>query len=420
MGGVVNTIKGAFSSAGNVIGGQTNVAPVDLNRLYKTPYSTLQSGAISLDPTIRSLQDEGLTGLRGVLGNVGNLRSQTGTNVRNILDRYRLSSAGLSGAITQPGPSTVRIQDILDAGGPDALRIQQILDQGGPDAARLQGVIGQDLPSTSGLQALQTQRQGTLTDLIGNRGDFINARLDPLRRALAQREGGLRRELGRTGVRGTFANQALTNLGIEGQQALREAEASALDQALSQERAAAGELFTGEQAILGAEAGLRGQRTAEEQALLSAEQGLLGQRLAGEQALLGQERGIRGEQLAGEQGLLAAQQGLRQQSVDEQTRLFEVDQAIRSGELSGEAGLATLLSGLAGQEGQINQTIIDIGSGRLNQELAQLGLSTSSISALIAAAQGAQEAKDAAERGAVNTLGRIGTGVLTGLTGSVF
>lgn len=452
MSGVVNTVKGAFSSAGNVLGGQTNVAPVDLNRRFATPYSSLQGGVLTLDPTIRPLQDEGLASIRRMLGDVGTLRSQAGTRMQNILNARRLSSAGLGGVLAQPGPATTRLESLVSTAAPGSARLRGVLDQAAPTTdrltsalatarpttSRLQQILGVDMPTTDPLQRLQAQREATLTDLIGNREDFINARLDPLRRTLAQREGQLQRELGRTGVRGSFANQAMTNLGIEGAQALREAEAQALDQALAQERTAAGELFAGEGAILGAEQGLRGQRTAEEQALLDreqalrgqltgeeqallgAEQGLRGQRAAEEQALFGEERAQRGQQLAEEQALLSSQAALRGQQVDEQTRLFEIDNAIRSGEISAEQGLTAMLSGLIGQETNLAAAINDIGAGRFNQELQSLGLSVDSIRGLIAAAQGAQAAKDAAEGRAVGTLGRIASGVGGFLTGGAF
>ena len=72
-------------------------------------------------------------------------------------------------------------------------------------------------------------------DLIGNRADFIRSRTNPLRERIAERRGSLNKELGRRGVFGTFANKERTNLDIEGERALADAESQALAEALKTE-----------------------------------------------------------------------------------------------------------------------------------------------------------------------------------------
>lgn len=72
-------------------------------------------------------------------------------------------------------------------------------------------------------------------DLIGNRSDFIRSRTNPLRERIAERRGSLNKELGRRGVFGTFANKERTNLDIEGERALADAESQALAEALKTE-----------------------------------------------------------------------------------------------------------------------------------------------------------------------------------------
>lgn len=72
-------------------------------------------------------------------------------------------------------------------------------------------------------------------DLIGNRSDFIRSRTNPLRERIAERRGSLNKELGRRGVFGTFANKERTNLDIEGERAMADAESQALAEALKTE-----------------------------------------------------------------------------------------------------------------------------------------------------------------------------------------
>lgn len=74
--------------------------------------------------------------------------------------------------------------------------------------------------------------RGLSDEFAGNQGSLINARLNPLRQNIAQRRGGLQRDLGRRGVMGTFANQAVSNFDIDAGRALGDAEAMATNDAL--------------------------------------------------------------------------------------------------------------------------------------------------------------------------------------------
>lgn len=145
MSGITRIGKSALSS---VIGtGKTSAAGIDINRTFSTPFSSVSGGRLNLDPTIRGIQDETLTGLR---------------NLRGTGDIFR----GLS------------------------------------------------------------------QEFAGNEGRLRNARLNPLRANIASGRGRLSRELGRTGVRGTFANQARTNFDLDSGRALGDAEALAEQDAL--------------------------------------------------------------------------------------------------------------------------------------------------------------------------------------------
>lgn len=96
----------------------------------------------------------------------------------------------------------------------------------------IRGLYDESLGTTRGLLS---STMASRDDLIGNRSDFIQARTNPLRERIAQRRGQLNRELGRRGVFGTFANKERTNLDIDSERAMQDAEASALREALQTE-----------------------------------------------------------------------------------------------------------------------------------------------------------------------------------------
>lgn len=136
MGGVVNSLFG-----------DSKVDTPDVNRPFRTKYSSMVGGTFNMDPSVRALSEESLGTTRGLLA------------------------------------STLK------------------------------------------------SRQ----DLLGNRADFIRARTNPLREQLAARRGELQRGLGRTGVRGTFANKEMTNYDVAAGRALQDANATALQEALTTE-----------------------------------------------------------------------------------------------------------------------------------------------------------------------------------------
>jgi hypothetical protein len=84
-------------------------------------------------------------------------------------------------------------------------------------------------------RGLLTSTLASRDDLIGSRSDFIKSRTNPLRERIAERRGSLNKELGRRGVFGTFASKERTNLDIEGERALQDAETKALGEALKTE-----------------------------------------------------------------------------------------------------------------------------------------------------------------------------------------
>ena len=67
----------------------------------------------------------------------------------------------------------------------------------------------------------------------GSESEFREAQLSPLRETISRREGQLTRELGRTGVRGTFAEQSKNILAFEGARKLRIAEAEIENQRIN-------------------------------------------------------------------------------------------------------------------------------------------------------------------------------------------
>jgi hypothetical protein len=67
----------------------------------------------------------------------------------------------------------------------------------------------------------------TRSALLGNQNAFERARVDPLLRQLEAGRGARERELGRTGVRGTFRNQSLQDFDLAGQRELGNARAFA-------------------------------------------------------------------------------------------------------------------------------------------------------------------------------------------------
>jgi len=77
----------------------------------------------------------------------------------------------------------------------------------------------------TGLEGLQGQVDTMRADYMGNQSNYREAMLNPVREAIARREGSLDKELGRTKVRGSFAQGARTNLALDSARALSDREA---------------------------------------------------------------------------------------------------------------------------------------------------------------------------------------------------
>ena len=77
----------------------------------------------------------------------------------------------------------------------------------------------------SGIESFRGELSGLKGDYIGNQSAYRESMLNPLREQIAKREGSLNKELSRTGVRGSFADQARNNLAIDSGRALSDKEA---------------------------------------------------------------------------------------------------------------------------------------------------------------------------------------------------
>ena len=77
----------------------------------------------------------------------------------------------------------------------------------------------------SGLGDLQSRAAGLRADYEGNQSAYRESMLNPLRERISTAEGNLDRELGRTGVRGSFKNNEKTNFQLDSGRALGDAEA---------------------------------------------------------------------------------------------------------------------------------------------------------------------------------------------------
>ena len=73
--------------------------------------------------------------------------------------------------------------------------------------------LGRNL-NLQGLDNFSSRIGQTRESLVGNQGAFINARVSPLLERLQAGRGQLQRGLGRTGVRGTFADRSLQDFDI--------------------------------------------------------------------------------------------------------------------------------------------------------------------------------------------------------------
>ena len=87
--------------------------------------------------------------------------------------------------------------------------------------------------NTAGIRDLQDRSADIQTDFEGNQSAFREAQLAPLQEGIARGRGDLDRELGRTNVRGTFANQARSGFEFDSSRELRNAEAQIENQRIN-------------------------------------------------------------------------------------------------------------------------------------------------------------------------------------------
>lgn len=78
MSGLVDSALGAISNAAGVLGGKSHAPSVNMNQPFRTGYSSIINGTVSLDPTIRKIQNQ-------ALGNYSNLYSSLGANRNQFL-----------------------------------------------------------------------------------------------------------------------------------------------------------------------------------------------------------------------------------------------------------------------------------------------------------------------------------------------
>lgn len=142
-----------------------------------------------------------------------------------------LASGAASAALSSGGDAPGLRQ--LTAGGPNTLNTRR------SELDLQKGRIVLD-PRFRKQQDRSLDRFRGLADRLGeNRNAFLEARVAPLERQIGQRRSGLREELSRTGVRGTFRNQALNRFDLEAEQRLGEERAKAEQQSIEAERAIA-------------------------------------------------------------------------------------------------------------------------------------------------------------------------------------
>lgn len=85
----------------------------------------------------------------------------------------------------------------------------------------------------SGLNTYAQNLGQTRESLLGNQGAFMQARVNPMLEQLAAGRGLLSRDLNRTGVRGTFRNQAMQNYDINAERAVADQRALATNETLN-------------------------------------------------------------------------------------------------------------------------------------------------------------------------------------------
>ena len=83
------------------------------------------------------------------------------------------------------------------------------------------------------LGGIRGEVRNMISDFEGNQSAFREATLNPLRQRIAARGGELRRNLARTDVRGSFADQSVSNFELDAGRTLTDAEASVENQRIN-------------------------------------------------------------------------------------------------------------------------------------------------------------------------------------------
>ncbi len=392
--GPLKGLGGLGGLGGNKGGAQINP---DFNRSFGTGASTLQGGNITFDPRIQELQDAGLLtqgsaeqSLGGINQNLRNLSGQVGSlQGQTLQDRIALTGTindlGAFGQLAGGEVSNINANDRLLNQNLQSLgqqqgqisgvsnRLNQNIDQLSQNISGLGDSRGQ----ISDISSALTQQQ---QDLSGNRNAFINARVNPLRQSLASREGDLRRSLQRRGVSGSFANQDISNLNIEGNRAINDETARALQDSITAQNA----ISQQQSGLVGQDVGIQGQQQGvigQQANVLNQQSGLIQQgqgNLGQQQSVIGQQGGNIKNRLSvlGQQaGLTQAQQsGLGQRAGLTQQQ---------AGILGQQTGIEQQQAGITGQIGSLGQARTAQGNAQFQQQLAALGLTSEQYARLL-------------------------------------
>lgn len=294
---------------------------------------------------------------RGALQRTRNQIGRLGGSLRNqsssLADNNRglgLISGDIGGFSNQIGGTRNQLGGISDTFGGQSGRLGQNINELRTNLGQIQGAQNQTQQNIAGLNV----SRGTLGDisqgltnqqaaLDSNQNAFTQARVNPLEQALASRQGSLERDLNRRGVTGSFANQAINNLNIDGQRAIGDERARAAQESI----AARNQLSNQQAGLVGQDVGIQGQQ----QQGINQIGGFLGQ----QRGNIGQQAGVIGQQ----SGLTTAQQGVLGQQAGlsgQQAGLSQAQQAIlgQQANLTGQqTGLTQAQAGLFGQQAGI-------------------------------------------------------------------
>lgn len=156
----------------------------------------------------------GLGGLGGMLGGAGGMLGGLG------------GSGGLGSLLAGGIPLALLTNEANKASKtPTSVRTPFSFSNDG--VTRLDPTIRNTILETMG------NTRGLLGQAQGNQNAFIQARVNPLLAQVAQRRGGLERDLGRRGVSGSsFGNQALSGFDFDAQRAIGDARSQATQESL--------------------------------------------------------------------------------------------------------------------------------------------------------------------------------------------